>query len=636
MIVATAGHVDHGKTLLVKALTGIDTDRLPEEKSRGLTIDLGFAYQAQDDGQVIGFVDVPGHERFVRNMLAGVSVIDLALLVVAADDGPMPQTIEHLAILDLLGIEAGLVALTKIDRVDDARAAQVAAEITALIAGTGLAGAEVFPVSSLTGDGIEPLAQHLGHLAGTIAARASGGNFRLAIDRAFTVTGAGLVVTGTIFSGTVAIGDSLMLSPGSMPVRVRGLHAQNRAAKSAGAGERCALNLAGADRGKEMVHRGDWVVAADANGPTDRLDARIRLLDSEPRALRHWTPAHLHLGAADVTCRVAVLEDKAIKLGESGRVQLVLDRPIGAVRGDRLILRDQSARRTMAGGAVIDPISPARGRARPARLAHLAAMETDRPDAALAALVAAAPEGLALEPFRLSWNLTAAEAEAVRGAVPMVLAGPVAVTPEHWRALEERIVRALQAWHEQTPDTLGPNEPELRRAMKWRGAPVLLTEALSRLTADGRVHRQGSVFHHPDHRIVLSGADKTLWAKIGPLLEAGGLRPPRVRELAEILQTTPEAIDAFMARARRHGLVVRVSKNRLFPHETVAALATIAESLVENAADDHFSAADFRDRSGIGRNLTIEVLEFFDRNGFTRRINGGRRILRPARDVFGG
>ncbi len=245
MIIATAGHIDHGKTVLVKALTGVDTDRLPEEKRRGVSIDLGFAYDTFGDGTRVGFIDVPGHERFVRNMLAGVTGIDFALLVVAADDGPMPQTVEHLAILDLLGVTAGAVALTKIDRVSAERVAEVRGQIETILARTGLAGIPVFPVSGMTGEGIPALRQHLAEAAAAHAERSRPGHFRLAVDRCFTLTGAGVVVTGTVFSGSVAVGDRLMLSPRGLAVRVRAIHAQNQQAERGAFGDRCAINITG-------------------------------------------------------------------------------------------------------------------------------------------------------------------------------------------------------------------------------------------------------------------------------------------------------------------------------------------------------------------------------------------------------
>ncbi|WP_313210232.1 selenocysteine-specific translation elongation factor, partial [Stutzerimonas nitrititolerans] len=308
MIIGTAGHIDHGKTALLKALTGQQGDRRREERERGITIDLGYAYADLGDGQLTGFIDVPGHERFVHNMLAGASGIDCMLLVVAADDGVMPQTREHLAIVELLGIRRALVALTKIDRVEPARVEEVRQQITELLQPGPLAGSAIFPVSSIEGRGIDALRQALLDQAARIDARSDSGYFRLAIDRAFSVTGAGVVVTGTAFAGRVQVGDELMLSPLGRRVRVRGLHAQNREANEAHAGQRVALNLAGERLAVEQISRGDWLLAPALQGATRRIDIEFTLLASEARALKHWTPVHLHLGAQDITGRIALLE----------------------------------------------------------------------------------------------------------------------------------------------------------------------------------------------------------------------------------------------------------------------------------------------------------------------------------------
>ena len=367
MIVATAGHVDHGKTALIRALTGVETDRLPEEKERGLTIDLGFAYLPLADGDVLGFVDVPGHEKFLRNMVAGVAGIDIALLVVAADDGVMPQTEEHLAVLDLLGVREGLVALTKTDIVDDARAEQVTADVEGLLADTTLAGSQIFPVAAPAGAGVDRLKDHLLGLVAAKAERAAVGNFRLAVDRSFVIRGAGTVVTGTAHAGHATVGERLLVAPAMREVRLRGVHAQDRPSDKARAGWRCALNLAGVERSD--VVRGDWIVAADAPAPSRRLDVRLHVLASEERPLKHWTPAHIHHGAAHLTGRIAVIGAGSLAPGTSGLAQLVLETPVVAAAGDRLVLRDQSAQRTIGGGQVIDPFGPSRGRAKPERIA---------------------------------------------------------------------------------------------------------------------------------------------------------------------------------------------------------------------------------------------------------------------------
>lgn len=638
MIVSTAGHADHGKTLLLKALTGVDTDRLPEEKNRGLSIDLGFAYNDLGDGHSLGFVDVPGHERFIRNMLAGVAGIDFALLVIAADDGPMPQTLEHLAILDLLGIERGAVAISKIDKVPAARLDEVCGEITTLLQSSALANAPLFPLSGLSGQGVDDLRGHLEDAARQAGGRDGSGNFRLAVDRSFSVTGAGVVVTGSVFSGRAALGDQLVLSPRGTEVRVRAIHAQNQSSESGVAGQRCALNIAGPDLELAHVSRGDWFVAASSHRPTDRFDALLRVPNSESEDLKHWTPAHLHLAAVDVTCRVAVLRGGAVTPGGSGLVQLVLDQPIGALRGDRFILRDQSSRRTIAGGTVVDPFSPARGRARPRRIEWLEAMSLETSTEALQQLLRQLPEGLDFGRFVVAWNLTAEEAVDCFADIPFerIDDGPDtwAVAPEHWQTYQQSLLEAVADWHRTNPESLGPQEYDLGRVLRVKPPAAVLRRALRQQIAAGLLARTGTIVHEPGHQVRPGAADLKLWDNVRPGIRDGGTRPPLVRQMAAELNLEPRQLEGFLNRAVRLGWLVKVAGNRYFMPEAVLELAEIAEALAAEDEGGEFSAGAYRDRSGIGRNLTIEVLEFLDKAGLTQRTKTGRRVVARASEVF--
>jgi selenocysteine-specific elongation factor len=363
MIIGTAGHIDHGKTTLVRALTGIDTDRLKEEKARGISIELGYAYTPLPGGDVLGFIDVPGHERLIHTMVSGACGIDFALLVIAADDGVMPQTREHLAILELLGVSLGAVALTKTDRVDRDRVRDVQAEIVATLSVTPLRDAPVFPVNATAVDdpGVESLRSHLHETAAQFPLRRDQHLFRLAVDRVFTLTGHGTVVTGTVFSGRVRTGDTVAIMPSGTQVRVRSIHAQNRPANSGRAGQRCALNLAGIET--SAIARGDWLADPRALVPTSRTDVRLKLLPGDSsRRLSSWAPLHIHLGTAHHVAHVVPLESTELLPGESARVQLVFDAAICVTPGDRFIARDAQAVHTVGGGAVLDPAAPARKR----------------------------------------------------------------------------------------------------------------------------------------------------------------------------------------------------------------------------------------------------------------------------------
>ena len=639
MIVATAGHVDHGKTALVRALTGVDTDRLPEEKKRGLTIDLGFAYHPLDADHVLGFVDVPGHERFVRNMLAGVGSIDLALVVVAADDGVMPQTREHTAILDLLGVSECIAVVSKVDKVDAARADEVGAEIDTLLRATAMRGAEVHRVSALSGTGVEALAGALRERALGLAARAADGRFRLCVDRAFMLRGAGLVVTGTVHAGVAATGERLVVTPSGYEARIRGIHAQDRPAGHARAGQRCALNLAGRDIEFGAIVRGDWLVDRALHAPTDRIDVRLHVLPGEPRAVRHWTPVHAHLAAAHSTARVAVLGAGSIAPGESGRIQIVLDRPMHALAGDRIVIRDQSATRTMGGGAVIDPFSPKRGRARPARLAWLDAIGTGGPEPAVARAIETTATGVDTDWIRRAFGLTDPEMNRILDAAGAVrvpgTGGDRCFSAVHWAGLQAETLAFLETFHRERPRLHGANANDIRLGIAHRVDRAVVEHALASLLREGAIARRGVTVRLPEHRVTLGTNDERIWPRVARALDPAKGSPPSLRQAAEQLKIDEAELGALLRRATNAGLVVPVTRTRFVPLGTVSALAAHAESLADGLPEGRFTAAEYKNHAGIGRNFAIELLEFFDRSGFTERLGDRRRVRRPATEVFG-
>lgn len=631
MIVATAGHVDHGKTALVRALTGVDTDRTTEEKRRGLTIDLGFAYIDGPSERRIGFVDVPGHERFIRNMLAGVAAVDFALLVVAADDGPMPQTREHLAILQLLGLRRGAVALSKIDRVPRQRLKRVTAEIAGLLIGTGLQDAPVFPLSAISGEGVDALRQHLLACSEQLPWRSCDGNFRLAVDRSFTLEGAGLVVTGAVFAGTVQNGDQLVVLPRGLGARVRGIHGQGQTRDRVVAGERCALNLSGPGLQRGAIRRGDWIVAEPALLVSDRLDVELHLLASEQRALQHWTPVHLHLGAADVTARVAVLGGRCIEPGKAGLAQLVLDRPIHALHGDRFVIRDQSAWRTVGGGRLIDPCPPRRGRNRPERLAMLSALADPDHSRALDHMLRLSVAGVFLPDFARSRNLAPEQSEALAttavGRRISTRKGTLLIAERRWQEVQQQALELVQRWHAQQPASIGPSEAALAAGLGRQLPFPLVRACLNTLLDQGCIVRQGFSLRLPQHHPRLEPDSAALLERVTAVLRTAGMRPPIVGDLAEQLGLERKELMDRLHELSRLGYLERVAPNRYFLPETVESLARLATELAAESSDGLFDAAHYRDRSGLGRNLTIQVLEHLDRLGVTR-FHGERRSLR--------
>jgi selenocysteine-specific elongation factor len=638
VIVGTAGHIDHGKTALVRALTGVDTDRLKEEKARGISIDLGFAYLPAPDGSVLGFVDVPGHERFVHNMLAGATGIDFALLVVAADDGIMPQTTEHLAIIDLLDIGRGVVALTKADRASSSRCADVAAQIAGMLAPTRLADAEVIAVSSVTGEGIEALRIRLFEAA-RIASHRGPGRFRLAVDRCFTLAGAGTIVTGTVLSGSVSAGDRVMVSPSGLPARVRSIHAQSRPTKSGQTGERCALNLTGDAISKTAISRGDVVLDPELHAPTTRIDVALRLLASAPVPIGQWTPMRLHHAATELAARVVLLGDGSVLPGTEARVQLVLERPIAAAAGDRFVLRDTSAQRTIGGGRFLDLRAPARKRRTPLRQAQLEALTIVDAEGALVALLDRAPHCLDLSAFARDRALLPSQIDAMVERRGMVCMGAPAfvLLPNIWTHFRRRLAATLAAFHADNPDLPGIGRERLRLELDPRLPAPAFAAALQRLARAGELKLDGAWVRLPDHEVRLTPQDVTAWANTEPLLGAGArFRPPRVRDLAEILTVPETQVRRLLKLVGRLGKVDEVAHDHFFLRAVVAEMVGIAVDLAANGSNGQFTAAQFRDRLDNGRKVAIQILEFFDRHGVTLRRGDWRRVNKHRLDLFRG
>jgi selenocysteine-specific elongation factor len=640
MIVGTAGHIDHGKTSLVTALTGVAGDRLKEEKRRGITIDLGFAFLPLPDGSTLGFIDVPGHERFVHTMVAGASGIDIALLVVAADDGVMPQTREHLAILDLLQIGRGVIAITKADLATPERLHEVVAQIREATAGTVLDGAEILPVSSVSGQGIDRLRERLVSEAQALGERATDGRFRLAVDRSFTLAGIGVVVTGTVLSGVVRVKDQVLLSPSGMSARVRSLHAQNREVETGRAGDRCALNLAGDGISKEAIHRGDMVIDPLLHAPSERIDARLRLLPGESKPVGQWFPARLHHGATEVGARVVLLDGDQLLPGHAADVQLVLDKPIAAAALDRYVLRDVSAQRTIGGGQFFDLRAPTRQRRTAAREAQRAALAISDSHAAFAALLEAPPFAWDLAAFARDRGLSASKRDEIADALaPMLFHADeqdIAISRAHWQSFVEGLVERLEAFHIGNPDLQGMGREKLRVSLQPKLPPAAFALALQHADVAGRVVRDGAFVRLASHSLHMSPEREALWQRVAPLL--GGdvrFRPPRVRDVAGVLARPEQDIRQLMKFAARLGLVDEVAHDHFFLRPTLHEMVLIAVDLAGQAADGRFTAAQFRDRIDSGRKVAIQILEFFDRQGVTLNRGTLRRVQLRYLDLYG-
>jgi selenocysteine-specific elongation factor len=634
MIVGTAGHIDHGKTALVRALTGIDADRLPEEKRRGITIELGYAWMPLEDGRRIGFVDVPGHEKLVRTMVAGASGIDFGLLLIAADDGPMPQTIEHATILSLLGVRRGAAVITKIDRVEPARVAETEARVRALLASSGLDEYPVLHVSSVRGDGIDALrADLVDALAAAPGEEVAGAGFRMGLDRAFTLDGVGTVVAGSVSAGGVTIGDALSLA--STPddtYRVRSLQVHSRAAQAAEAGQRCAVGLAGLERTDEL--RGQVLCDPAIALTTQRIDVWLQVAATEDKPLRSGTLVHLHAATQDCLATVAVLGQPSIAPGAGAPAQFVLHKPANVWHGDRFILRDASAVRTVAGGQVLDPLGPIRYRQTPERLAYLETQRAIDPQTRLLGALAQAQygvngatwlrsSGLARWPFDL-----ASVPDIVVGA-----GGEWLIARVRLDEAQAGLLAALRDFHDKYPDEIGPDVQRARRLAAPRMPEALWLQLTNHMIEAGVLARRNGFLHLPEHGVALRAAEQIVAEHALPMLREGGFDPPWVRDIA-LQARLPEAqVRQVLGRMARGGDVYQVVKDLFYHPAMMHELAALARKLAAEEAGGQVTAARFRDLTGLGRKRAIQILEFFDRIGLLRRV-GDVHLLRPGTLLF--
>jgi selenocysteine-specific elongation factor len=633
VVIATAGHIDHGKTALVRALTGEDTDRLPEEKARGISIDLGFAPLDLDGGARAGIVDVPGHERFVRNMLAGAHGVDVVVFVVAADDGVMPQTEEHLDILHLLGVRRGVWVVTKIDLVDAARVAAVREEIEILACGTTLEHAPIVAVSARTGEGLDVLRDAI---AREVATGGDAGRrdapFRLPVDRAFVMHGHGVVVTGTAVAGTVREGDALRVLPGDARVRVRKLEVHDAAVAEARCGQRVAMNVAGIDRAD--VGRGHVVCGDGIDRTTDRFDAWIEVRPAARRPLASHARVRVHVGTAETLGRIVVLDGRpTIPPRASGWAQVVVATPVVALRGDRFVLRDETARRTLGGGVVVNPFAARHRRDEPALIDRLTTLrDGDVADAARAMLELV--PGFASDATTLAQALGVDAAAVARAlaTVADVVALPDATHPEayatadEWRRLVEATIARVAAAHRERPTEAGVEMERLRSELAADVTPRTFRACIDRLVADGRLAREDATVRLPSHRVALDAASRALGERVERLIADGRFTPPDLRQLEADVATDRRRLGELLAVLEKEGRVVRVAPDLYYaPAAVEAAKALLADHC---RAHGDISAGVFRDLIGASRKFSIALLDWCDRTGVTTRIGDLRRLRR--------
>jgi selenocysteine-specific elongation factor len=614
LILGTAGHIDHGKTALVRALTGVDTDRLPEEKRRGITIDLGFARMQLGDVE-LGIVDVPGHEAFVRNMLAGATGIDIVLFVIAADESVMPQTREHLAIIELLGIQRAVIALTKSDLVEADWLELVREEVRELLAPSALAGSAIVAVSARTGDGITELTEALSDAAANVPPRPTDDLFRMPIDRVFTVRGTGTVVTGTVWSGALARDTVVRIEPAGLTARVRALQRHGADATHVHAGERAAIALAGIERAQ--LDRGDTVISAPTWRAGTILTARIEVIRDADAPIRPRQRVRVHLGTAEVLGRVTLLQEP-LEPGADAIVQLRLEGPLLARAGDHIVIRSYSPVHTIAGGIVLEPAAAPRKRLDDSTRALL---EDLRP-AALLALRAGRP--LARAELPVLTGGAPADIERELATLDVVELPDGLVMADHIRACATRVREALAAYHCARPLEEGMDRESLRRAAAADVAPTVFERALQDLAAGGDVVGRGGGFALATHQPEAGADQRPRLDQILAHLRAAGLEAPEVDELAPHVGATD--LPPLLRFLERDGQVIRISHTRFADPDAIA--RAVSELRAQLPVQQPLGIGDFRDVLKLSRKHLIPLLEYLDRTGITVRA-GDERVLLP-------
>ncbi len=635
LILGTAGHIDHGKTSLVRLLTGVDCDRLPEEKARGITIELGFASLDLPGGVRLGIVDVPGHERFVHTMVAGAAGIDLVMLIVAADEGVMPQTREHFDICRLLGVRAGLVALTKADLVDPDLLELARADVADFVAGSFLGEAPVVPVSSLTSEGRDQLVAALADVASRVAPKSPSDLTRLPIDRVFTMKGFGTVVTGTLASGALGVGDDVVVLPDGPATRIRGLQVHGAAVDRADAGQRTAINLQGTPR--DEVRRGQVVARPGTIEPTSMIDVRLRLLPSAPRALKRRARVRFHSHTSDAAARVIPLSADEIEPGGEHVAQLRLEHPMVLLPGDRFVLRSWSPLVTIGGGAVVHTHAAKYRRPLDAVLADLAVLEKGSVEDRLAVLARrAGARGIALAELRGLVGATQKDLDAACGRMLSSGAlvrfddgGERCVGQTVFAALCDDVRSRLDAHHRESPESPGPTRGDLAARVLHGTPPRLLARALAALQKAGEIDVDGDTVRRAGHRAAFAGeAMATLADRVADALARGGIAPPTPKEIAERLAASAADVDRAIAHLVKTGAAVRVTNALYYDRAKLDDLLAIVRARLTSAGG--IDAQSFKDLTGLSRKFAIPLLEYCDAIRLTLRV-GDRRVPRgPA------
>jgi len=629
VIIGTAGHVDHGKTTLIKALTGTDTDRLKEEQERGMTIDLGFAALRLPDGTVAGIVDVPGHERFLKNMLAGVSGVDVVLLVIAADEGMMPQTIEHLDILRLLHVKNGVVALTKIDMADREWTDAVEEDVRSHLAGTFIADAPIIRVSSTTGKGIDALKRALLSAVSRAEVRNAGVPFRLPIDRVFSRPGFGTVVTGTLVAGTLHVGDLVEIVPQQAGSRVRGLQVHGQKVTEATAGSRVAVNLNNVEI--HNLERGSQLAPPHLLTPTLAFDGVVNLLADLSAPLKDRDRVRLHIGTAEILGRVRLLDERTeLEGGATAYIQFQAEQSLVCARGDRFVIRTYSPLHTIGGGTVLDAAPGRHRKGTPSVLAALAATEKGSPGDLIETILQRHPYGLPKKDLHAASGMTIPDFEQVLHTVTqsdqrvVLIGGGRLIHKALLDTLSARVTRILEAYHMQFPLRGGMPSEELRTTLDKNLDQRTFQSLLAAWQQRSLVVAEAGAVRLTDFRVELNDRQNALLERIASVYREYGIAVPTITDVSRIVKAPPDALLALLRVGTERGLFNRVADGLYYQHDTLEMMKQIVRDHI--AAHGTISVAEFRDLTASNRQFALQALEYLDSIQFTRR-QGNERVL---------
>jgi selenocysteine-specific elongation factor len=634
IILGTAGHIDHGKTSLVKAITGIDTDRLKEEKERGITIELGFAHLDLPSGQQLGVVDVPGHEKFVKNMVAGATGIDIVAMVIAADEGVMPQTREHMEICTLLGVRYGLVALTKVDLVDEEMLELAQEDIREFTRGSFLENAPVIPVSAASGLGLPELVQALDGLSRQVPVRPPSSLFRLPVDRVFTMKGFGTVITGTLVSGKVQVGESIMVYPARISSKVRGIQVHNHSVPAAEAGMRTAINFQGLD--KEAVNRGDVLSSPQGLKPSHMIDVQFHYLASSGKPMKNRTRVRFHTGTSEILGNLILLEHDELKPGETTVAQLRLDAPVAIVKGDHYVVRSYSPVRTVGGGQILNPIPPKHKRFDPDIIQGLKDILSSGPETLIGFhLEASGHAGTCFADLRLMTSLTDKQLESAlqgmmstRTIIQIDKETRTFVHKKSFDTLVKEAAKHLKGYHLAFPLKSGMLKEELKSKFPSDTDVKLFNLVLNQMIKDNVIVQEEKTVRLKSHKVSLAGDEATLRQKMLKIYRDSGLQPPFFRDVSGTLKAEPAQAKDVLNLLIEEGQIIRTKDDLYFHAEAIADLKQRLVKFLEQHGE--MNPSQFKDMTGgASRKFLIPLLEYFDSKNVTLRV-GDVRMLRKG------